>query len=951
MREQTEGRSFEEAALNYLDKNKAKFGLKGSMSNNLKHHFTYKGGEITVVRFQQMYKGLPVDDNQIIVTMNRAKEIIFLLNYTRPVREDIKIQSQVNGKTALFTAISAFGPIQIPPKVRNEKIIHFSDEKPALCYRVRFSLNAPIGDWITFVDAHSNTVIRRYNNLHSFQTSSGTGTGNVFNPDPISTSGAAYGTGGFVHGNDANTTDLQGQLMSVTFPVGNQFEQGPTYLRGTRAYHKNDPTPCYSNTLNWSFDRSDDCFEAVMCYFHIDKVMAHYYSYGTAALSPYQNPSSDDKAVRFEVVQALETTFAAAYNSGGGFLHFAKFENAQGQTMDAAEDAAVIIHELGHGINDWMAPGGISTSEGLGEGFADYWSMSYTRSLGLWNENEPQYHRVCNWYMFNDVLPANENRTTDFEEDYTSQDFANLPPHSQGQLFSTAMMRIWDDIGKDKTDYIAIKGIALTGSETEQWEAAEAIFGAAEYAKDENVNIKNAGIFITATDLCIIYQHFRDIYGTEFNPTPPEGVADYYIRDTPADLGTEPNPDQGPVWLSGDIWIRSGDDDGETIQIHENPVYGQNNYIYVRLRSRGCMPLTQGSLRVYFSKSSTVLTWPDFWEDYFVQSPGSGTVVTGDEVDSSPIALPDDMRAGEERIIKFLWGNMPDPGDFHFDRHHFSLLARIESTQDPMTSTETSDVLVNIRSNNNIAGKSVSILGGTPLTNWGTLFESTVFTHQSSATSALTNNIQVTSPTLPGYVPCQAQGELFILLRDSLHTIWQNNGGEGEGFALQTDGRLKMTGGVATIEGLTMAVATPYYLTVQYSPDTNALPCICDVKQINSQGMVVGGERFIYDPEAGESSPREAGKDYKQTRQSLRVYPVPASGLLQVEFDSDQEQPEARLVVYDSRGILHVQKNVAIQRARNRLSLEVEQLPKGFYYLQIAGADNQLIGTARFIKL
>ncbi|MBV6442073.1 MAG: T9SS C-terminal target domain-containing protein [Haliscomenobacteraceae bacterium CHB4] len=951
MREQAEGRTFEEAALNYLDKNKSKFGLKGAIDNHLKHRFTYNGGDIIVVRFQQMYKGLPVDENQMIITLNRAKEIIFLLNYTRPVNEDIKIQSYVNKKMALFRAISTFGPVQIPPKVRNEKIIHFIDNKPVLCYRVRFSLDIPNGDWITFVDAHNNTVVRQFNNLHFFQASSGTGTGNIFNPDPISTSGAIYGSGGFVHGNDTSNSDLTGQLITVTFPLGTQFSSGPAYLQGPKAYNNLDPDPCYSPTATWLLDRSDDCFESVMCYFHIDKSMEQYYSLG--GLQPYQN-APDDKAVRY-VAYSEVLNFPGAYNSDLGYLRFAKFENAQGQTIDVAEDAAAIIHELGHGINDWMAPGGISEVEGLGEGFADYWAQSYSRNLGSWNENEPQYHRVCNWFMFNDVLPADQNRTTDFEIDEYPSDLTDLEKHIQGQLFSTAMMRIYDDIGKDKTDYIAIKGIAQTGSVTEQWEAAEAIFGAAVTAKSDSVNIKNAGIFINSNDLCIIYEHFKDIYGDAFNPTPPEGQGDYYIRDIPTDFGVEPDPNPGPMWRSEDIWIRSGDDDGETIQVHENPEYGQNNYIYVRLRSRGCVPLTQGTLRLYFSKASTLLTWPFFWEDYYVLTPG-GTVLAGDEVDSSPMLIPNDLRAGEERIVKFAWNNMPDPGDFPFDRHHFCLLARIESTQDPMASVEVADVGTNARNNNNIAWKNVSILGGIPDPTWGTLFEGTVFVHQPDSTSLAANNIRITSPALPGYVPCQGQGDLYVRLQDGLHTIWQNNGSEGEGFALQTDGRLKITDASATIEDLTMATGTPYYLTVEYSPDTGALPCICDLEQKNAQDQRVGGERFIFDPEAGQSLRDEGGDDRIQasikSTSDLFVYPVPASDVLQVGFQIDSDDTEVWLSVYDSQGKFYIQKEAAIlPRQRIEFALEVSQLPAGLYYLRITAADNGPISYTRFIKL
>ena len=42
--------------------------------------------------------------------------------------------------------------------------------------------------------------------------------------------------------------------------------------------------------------------------------------------------------------------------------------------VDDAEDADVILHELGHGIHDWITNGSLSQVDGLSEGMADYWA-------------------------------------------------------------------------------------------------------------------------------------------------------------------------------------------------------------------------------------------------------------------------------------------------------------------------------------------------------------------------------------------------------------------------------------------------------------------------------------------------------------------------------------------------------------------------------------------------
>lgn len=73
-------------------------------------------------------------------------------------------------------------------------------------------------------------------------------------------------------------------------------------------------------------------------------------------------------------------------------------------------------------------------------------------------------------------------------------------------------------------------------------------------------------------------------------PVAAQGGADLYIKDTPLDSGTEPNPDSGPMWVSEDIWVRTQPDPGYLPQPfpessptwtplpHENPEYRDPKY-------------------------------------------------------------------------------------------------------------------------------------------------------------------------------------------------------------------------------------------------------------------------------------------------------------------------------------------------------------------------------------
>jgi Common central domain of tyrosinase/Bacterial Ig domain len=122
--------------------------------------------------------------------------------------------------------------------------------------------------------------------------------------------------------------------------------------------------------------------------------------------------------------------------------------------------------------------------------------------------------------------------------------------------------------------------------------------------------------------------------------TPPSVAQSLYMKDTPADTGAEPNPDTGPMWVSDDIWVRTGPDPGYqpypfpdatppwTPLPHENPEYRDPkysvpNYIYVRVHNRGSAPSTGTErLRVYWAKASTGLAWPTQWVDYLASTCG-----------------------------------------------------------------------------------------------------------------------------------------------------------------------------------------------------------------------------------------------------------------------------------------------------------------------------------------
>jgi len=156
------------------------------------------------------------------------------------------------------------------------------------------------------------------------------------------------------------------------------------------------------------------------------------------------------------------------YTSGSGRLAFGE------GGVDDAEDADVIIHELGHGIHDWITGGNSSSAEGLGEGSGDYWAQSYGRSLNQWTSSDAEYQWMFNWDGHNTCWGG---RTTNYAPIYPGGLVNQI--HTDGQIWATVNMKIWDVLGRTKTDTAFLEGLGLTNSSTNQQNAAIAVRQAA----------------------------------------------------------------------------------------------------------------------------------------------------------------------------------------------------------------------------------------------------------------------------------------------------------------------------------------------------------------------------------------------------------------------------------------------------------------------------------------
>lgn len=437
------------------------------------------------LRFQQLKNGVPVFDSEILVHFSPDGEITSTASTYDATVADISTAPSINKENAIAIsnqALEVSGDITFQEA---KLVVYTKLGGTKLVYRVLTDAFSKTGSWETIVDAQSGTVLSTkdvafYYGKHKHNHDDNktqppaamaplafvSGTAKVFNPDPLSQAGVMYGASGYTDGNDAATTNLNNARVDVTLPEID-LTAGVYKLKSTYAEIKELGSPAKGlftqATPDFLFNRNQDGFEAANAFYHLDKSLRYINQTLGIACVPYQ--AANAGAVFFDPHGA-----SSADNSfyGNGQLQFGE------GGVDDAEDADVVLHELGHGLHDWITGGGLSQVNGLSEGCGDYWAVSYSRSLNQWTSDTPQYNWVFSWDGHNEWW---DGRVTDYDGIYPGDLTGSI--HADGQIWATALMKIWDVIGKEKTDKAFLNGLDLTVSTTNQQNAARAVRTAA----------------------------------------------------------------------------------------------------------------------------------------------------------------------------------------------------------------------------------------------------------------------------------------------------------------------------------------------------------------------------------------------------------------------------------------------------------------------------------------
>jgi hypothetical protein len=421
------------------------------------------------VRFRQIVQGIPVYRGDVVVSLDAENRVSMVIsNAVSDVAREEPPAASFDTPGAIQRARVSLGaagpPVGRMPEAE-QVWYRRGDGSFRLAFRVTMVLEHPAGDWEVLLDAATGEELRREDRFvrHRDGASFVNGSGYVYRSNPLAAARKPYGAPGFVDGDDADTDSLNAYRVLVALDSllvidGQAILSGP-YCTVTDI--ESPPGPVRFSAPSpgdFRFTRSQIGFEAVMAYYHITQAHRRLEELG------FSSPSLRTLLVDPHGYQGSDNSH---YSPSGNWIAFGT------GGVDDAEDADVIWHEFGHAIHYNIVPTwGGGESGALGEGYSDYWAASYARSLGQWNAGDPQYHWLFGWDGHN---PFWAGRILNDARHYP---FGNLSVHSAGQIWSSALLSIRDEVGRDVADRLVLKSLYYLGAEITAVDAAQAILQA-----------------------------------------------------------------------------------------------------------------------------------------------------------------------------------------------------------------------------------------------------------------------------------------------------------------------------------------------------------------------------------------------------------------------------------------------------------------------------------------
>jgi Zn-dependent metalloprotease len=377
------------------------------------------------LRFSQMYQGLPVFRGEVIAHIkgDSSLRLRSLRLAQKQIKQTIDVTPNISLEKALAQAQKSLSAI----KTSGEATLGvYAEPQPRLAYRVLLSQDSPLVAQEIFVDAHTGELIESRSLLKADE-----GVGFIFDPNPVASSGNHI----ISDQQDETTQFFSDERVSVPLPG----LDGTGFLKGRFADVQNTTSRAQNLSLVFNFQRSDDRFEEVMAYFHVDRAQQRIQSLGF-----------------FDVNNRVQEVIVNAFAEDNSFYNPLNKRVSMGAGgVDDAEDADIIVHEYGHSIQDNQVPGFGTTEESraMGEGFSDYLAGSFMATM---TNEVTEAACIGDW----DSTAYDQRnppclRRLDIPKHFPEHLVGEI--HFDGEIWSAALFDLRQAVGADVADALALE--------------------------------------------------------------------------------------------------------------------------------------------------------------------------------------------------------------------------------------------------------------------------------------------------------------------------------------------------------------------------------------------------------------------------------------------------------------------------------------------------------------
>ncbi len=497
----------ETIAREYLARHAGAWGLTARDLRNLRLTVNNPDDNIgvTYLKFEQTYRGVPVFDSEIGVTVTARGEIATVTSAQHIPGVRVSTKATLSPEDAIARAFAHCGveidPSQVRPSaakrivdsseftfyasplgeghedVMFQKTIVNVRGDAVLAYRAYVDVNGL--EWYdTLVDANTGELLVRYNIVSDVQ-------GQVFTSSPgISAGGSRttvqfaplfgvtdpwVGSGTVSTGNNANSyldRDANNVADSTTTAATGT---NPGLTSGHADTTKGTPSGEFTFSYSSSTAPTSQQANAVTNLWYFNNYMHDWmYSLGfTESARNFQTNNfgrggSQNDAVNCEAQDGSGTNnanFSTPADGSPGRMQQYIFTTTT-PNRDSDLDGDVVMHEYGHGVSNRLIGNGSglggTQSGAMGEGWSDYWACSNYNDgvMGEYVVNSSAGIRRAPY-----SVPANSQH-----DSYADVGNTGFEVHDDGEVWAAALWDLYVTLGKTKTDLLVLNGMKNTPS-------------------------------------------------------------------------------------------------------------------------------------------------------------------------------------------------------------------------------------------------------------------------------------------------------------------------------------------------------------------------------------------------------------------------------------------------------------------------------------------------------